>query len=96
MCVCVGEVGVGLVMIPMHVSLFVIHTMTSSAITTRLSGELWGRDKTYTHTQKHDVDMPRDINRDKPGHKQKDISQLGHTHIVRWSHQWPRCDPGLT
>lgn len=31
-CVCVGEVGVGLVIIPEHVSLFVIHAMTSSAL----------------------------------------------------------------
>lgn len=34
-CVCGG----GLVIIPVHVSPFVIHAMTSSAITTRLSGE---------------------------------------------------------
>lgn len=45
MCVCVCvlyacEVGGGeVVIIPVHVSLFVIHAMTSSAITTRLSGE---------------------------------------------------------
>lgn len=52
-CMCVLESwGVGLVIIPVHVSLFVIHTMTSSAITTRLSGELWDRDKTHTHTHK--------------------------------------------
>lgn len=38
-CVCGREVGVVLVIIPEHVSLFVIHAMTSSAITTRLSGE---------------------------------------------------------
>lgn len=37
--VCGAEVGVGLVIIPEHVSLFVIHAMTSSAITTRLSGD---------------------------------------------------------
>lgn len=36
---CIVKVGVGLVIIPEHVSLFVIHAMTSSAITTRLSGE---------------------------------------------------------
>lgn len=42
-CMCAGEVGAGHVIIPNHVSLFMIHAMTSSAITTVCLGEPWGR-----------------------------------------------------